>query len=177
MGARGKYESLLTDEGLLRVKGWARDGLNDEQIAGKLGISLSTFYDWQNKFPQFSDAIKEGKAPVDTEVENALLKSALGYYVPVRKPIKLKTKRQLAGKGTIEEERIEYVEEQVYIPPQVVAQFFWLKNRKPAQWREKPVPDVVHVDSPVDEITKLIFARQQEQAAQTEPATDIKQDE
>ena len=172
MGARGKYEKWLTDEGLLRIKGWARDGLNDEQITDKLGISLSTFYDWQNKFPQFSEAIKDGKAPVDTEVENALLKSALGYYVTVRKPIKLKTKRQLAGKGTIEEERIEYVEEQVYIQPQVVAQLFWLKNRKPAQWREKPVPDVVQVDSPVDEITRLIFARQQEQAAQTEAETE-----
>lgn len=175
MGARGKYEKWLTDEGLLRIKGWARDGLNDEQITDKLGISLSTFYDWQNKFPQFSEAIKDGKAPVDTEVENALLKSALGYYVTVRKPIKLKTKRQLAGKGTIEEEHIEYAEEQIYIQPQVVAQLFWLKNRKPAQWREKPVPDVVQVDSPVDEITRLIFARQQEQAAQTE--ADTEQDE
>lgn len=172
MGAKGKYEKWLTDEGLLRIKGWARDGLNDEQITEKLGISLSTFYDWQNKFPQFSEAIKDGKAPVDTEVENALLKSALGYYVTVRKPIKLKTKRQLAGKGTIEEERIEYAEEQVYIQPQVVAQLFWLKNRKPAQWREKPVPDVVQVDSPVDEITRLIFARQQEQAAQIEAETE-----
>lgn len=172
MGAKGKYEKWLTDEGLLRIKGWARDGLNDEQITDKLGISLSTFYDWQNKFPQFSEAIKDGKAPVDTEVENALLKSALGYYVTVRKPIKLKTKRQLAGKGTIEEERIEYVEEQIYIQPQAVAQLFWLKNRKPAQWREKPVPDVVQVDSPVDEITRLIFARQQEQAAQIEAETE-----
>lgn len=175
MGAKGKYEKWLTDEGLLRIKGWARDGLNDEQITEKLGISLSTFYDWQNKFPQFSEAIKDGKAPVDTEVENALLKSALGYYVTVKKPIKLKTKRQLAGKGTIEEERIEYADEQVYVQPQVVAQLFWLKNRKPAQWREKPVPDVVQVDSPVDEITRLIFARQQEQAAQTE--ADTEQDE
>lgn len=175
MGAKGKYEKWLTDEGLLRIKGWARDGLNDEQITDKLGISLSTFYDWQNKFPQFSEAIKDGKAPVDTEVENALLKSALGYYVTVKKPIKLKTKRQLAGKGTIEEERIEYADEQVYVQPQVVAQLFWLKNRKPAQWREKPVPDVVQVDSPVDEITRLIFARQQEQAAQTE--ADTEQDE
>lgn len=164
MGAKGKYEKWLTDEGLLRIKGWARDGLNDEQITGKLGISLSTFYDWQNKFPQFSEAIKEGKAPVDTEVENALLKSALGYYVTMKKPIKLKTKRQLAGKGTIEEERIEYVDEQVYIPPQVVAQLFWLKNRKPAKWREKPVPDVVQVDSPVDEITRALFRAQQERA-------------
>lgn len=169
MGRPSKAAEWLTEEGLLRVKGWARDGLTNDQIAKNIGIHISTFCEWQNRYPEFSNAIKEGKAPVDTEVENALLKSALGYYVTVRKPIKLKIKRQLAGKGTIEEEHIEYVEEQVYIPPQVTAQLFWLKNRKPAQWREKPVPEVVHVDSPVDEITRLIFARQQEQAAHTEP--------
>lgn len=175
MGRPSKAAEWLTEEGLLRVKGWARDGLTNDQIAKNIGVHISTFCEWQNKYPEFSNAIKDGKAPVDTEVENALLKSALGYYVTVRKPIKLKTKRQLAGKGTIEEERIEYAEEQIYIQPQVVAQLFWLKNRKPAQWREKPVPDVVQVDSPVDEITRLIFARQQEQAVQTE--ADAEQDE
>jgi hypothetical protein len=172
MGRPSKAAEWLTEEGLLRVKGWARDGLTNDQIAKNIGVHISTFCEWQNKYPEFSNAIKDGKAPVDTEVENALLKSALGYYVTVRKPIKLKTKRQLAGKGTIEEERIEYADEQVYVQPQVVAQLFWLKNRKPAQWREKPVPDVVQVDSPVDEITRLIFARQQEQAAQTEAETE-----
>ena len=139
MARKSKAGEWLTPDGLLRVKGWARDGLTDEQIADKIGISRDTFYRWEREFSDFSDAVKEGKAPVDIEVENALLKSALGHTVTIRKPIKLRTKKQLRDKGLIEEERIEYAEEEVYIPPQTAAQIFWLKNRRPDKWRDKPL--------------------------------------
>ena len=136
--AKGKYQDWLTDDGLLLIEGWARDGLTDEQIAlNKIGVAYSTFRDWLAKYPALSAALKNGKAPVDTKVENALLNSATGYFVTVKKPKVLKTRRQLANKGMIEEEHIEYVEEEVYIPPNTTAQIFWLKNRKPDKWRER----------------------------------------
>lgn len=138
IGCKGKYDEWLTDDGLLRIEGWAREGLIDEQIAHNMGIAYSTFRDWVDKFPALSASLKRGKAPVDIEVENSLLKSALGFTQTVRKPIKVKTKRQLQGKGTIEEEHIEFVEEDIYIPPNTVAQIFWLKNRRPDLWRDKP---------------------------------------
>lgn len=137
VGRTGKFAEWLTEEGLLRIEGWARDGLIDEQIAHNMGIAYSTFRDWCGKFPALSAALKKGKAPVDIEVENALLKRALGQIVKVKKPIKLKHKGQIPGKGLIEEERIEYAEEEVYIPPDTTAQIFWLKNRKPGRWRDK----------------------------------------
>lgn len=129
----------MTEDGLLRIEGWARDGLTDEQIAGNIGVAERTFAEWKVRFPAITTALKKGKAPADTVVENALYKSATGYYVTIKKPIKIKTKKQLAGKGTIEEERIEFVEEQTYIPPNPTAQIFWLKNRKPQMWRDRPV--------------------------------------
>lgn len=43
------------------------------------------------------------------------------------------------GKKRLEEERIEYAEEQVVVPANVTAQIFWLKNRKPDKWKDKPV--------------------------------------
>ena len=104
----------------------------------KMGISPSSFYDWMKRFPEILDAVKKGKAPVDVEVENALLKSALGYYVTLKKPVKLKTERQKPGAGKIVEERIEYVEEQIYVAPQNTAQIFWLKNRRPDRWSNDP---------------------------------------
>ena len=58
-----------------RAEDWARQGLRDEDIAKKLGISKDTFYEYKKMFPDFSDAIKRGKAPIDFEVENKLLKS------------------------------------------------------------------------------------------------------
>lgn len=121
----------------MQIEGWAREGLTDQQIANNMGVGYSTLKDWLTKFPAIVDALKRGKAPVDLEVENALLKSALGYTVTLKKPIKVRTKRQLKDKGTIEEEHIEYVEEQMHIPANTTAQIFWLKNRKPVQWRDK----------------------------------------
>lgn len=137
--AKGKYQEWLTEDGLLLLEGWARDGLTDEQIANNIGIRAGTLYEWQNKYPEISEALKKGKAPVDYEVENALLNKARGFTKTVKKAIKVKTKKQLAGKGTIEEEHIEYVDEEIYIPPDTTAQIFWLKNRRPDKWRDKQV--------------------------------------
>ena len=96
-----------------------------------MGIAAGTLYAWQKDHDEISEAIKKGKAPVDIEVENALFKRATGYTVRVQKPVKVKTKRQLKDKGTIEEEHIELVEEEIYIAPDTTAQIYWLKNRRP----------------------------------------------
>lgn len=120
------------------LEGWAREGLTDEQIAKNIGITAKTLYEWENRFGEICNAIKKGKAPVDFEVENALLKSALGYYVTVKEPIKVKTEKLKNGVGKVIEEHIEIVEKEIYIPPQNTAQIFWLKNRKPDRWRDKP---------------------------------------
>lgn len=128
----------LSEDNLIRIKGWARDGLTDKDIAEKkIGISERTFCRWKNDYPSIVSALKEGKAPVDTDVESAMIKSALGHKTTIRKPIKLKTTRRKDGME-ITEEHIEYVDEEVYIPPQVVAQIFWLKNRKKDYWKDKP---------------------------------------
>ena len=98
--AKGKYEYWLTEEGLLVLEGWARDGLTDEQIAHNIGISISTLNNWKNKYVEILESLKKGKEVVDYAVENALLKNAL--------------------KGD------------------TTAQIYWLKNRRPDKWRDKP---------------------------------------
>ena len=79
--AKGKYEKWLQPENLLRLQGWALDGLTDEQIAANMGITPSTLYAWKNKFSEISESLKEGKDTADRQVENALRKAALGYSV------------------------------------------------------------------------------------------------
>lgn len=102
-----------------------------------MGIGYSTFKDYLNRFPAIRAALKKGKAPVDYEVENALYKRATGYTVKLKKPIKVKTTKRVTGKGEVTEERIEYADEEQYIPPDTTAQIFWLKNRRPDKWRDK----------------------------------------
>ncbi len=56
--AKGKYEYWLTPEGLIKLEGWARDGLTDEQIAQNIGINPATLYDWKNKYDEISKTLK-----------------------------------------------------------------------------------------------------------------------
>lgn len=130
--AKGKYADWLTPEGLLKIEGWARDGLIDEQIAKNIGIRAGTLYEWKNRFPEFSEALKRGKEVVDREVENALLKRALGYEYT-------ETTREAVqdpNSGEIKMQVTKKVTKQVV--PDTTAQIFWLKNRKPDKWRDKP---------------------------------------
>ena len=122
--AKGKYQKWLEPENLILLEGWARDGLTDEQIAKNMGISYSTLKDWKNKYPAISATLKKGKEVIDTEVENALLQKALGMTKIVQKPIKLKEVKYDNGKRVSEKERIEYAEEEVFIPPDTTAQIF-----------------------------------------------------
>lgn len=133
-GRKSGAKNWVTKDGLLSLEGWARDGLSDKQIAKNVGISISTLCEWKNRYPEISEAIKKGKRPVDVQVENALYRSALGFKQTVRKPIKLRRKD-----GS---EYIDYGEEEIYVPPNITAQIFWLKNRKSEFWRDKPVAPV-----------------------------------
>lgn len=120
-----KYEKWLEQEGLLLIEGWARDGLTDEQIAGNMGVSRSTLNSWKDKYPDILDALKKGKEIVDRQVENALLKRALGYEYE-----EIKEKYEF---GELSERTVTKKQ----VAPDTTAQIFWLKNRKPKDWRDK----------------------------------------
>ena len=150
--AKGKYQEWLEPEGLLKIEGWARDGLTDEQIAEKMGICRDTLIEWKKKYSDISDALKKGKEVVDRLVENALFKKATGEVRTIKKPIKVKEVLYEDGKRISEKERIEYADEEVYIPPDTTAQIFWLKNRKPSDWRDKPEGESVKDENEVIKI-------------------------
>ena len=124
--AKGKYQEWLTPEGLLKIEGWARDGLIDEQIAQNIGIRAATLYEWKKRFPEISESLKRGKEVVDRQVENALLKRALGYEYE-------EVKEKFEG-GVLTERTVTKKE----VVADTTAQIFWLKNRKPDTWRDKP---------------------------------------
>lgn len=125
-----KYDDWISEEGLIKIEGWAKSGLTEDQIAKNIGIVRSTLWDWKTKFESISIALKKGKEVVDFEVENALLKRALGYEYE-----ETKTYIEKDGNGK-ERKKIEKTVR--HMPPDVTAQIYWLKNRKPETWRNNP---------------------------------------
>jgi hypothetical protein len=96
-----------------------------------MGINVSTLYKYQNEHGEIIDALKRGKAPVDNEVENALLKRAMGFeYEEVTTEI-------IEQPDGSQRKHIKRTKKMVV--PDTVAQIFWLKNRRPELWRDKPI--------------------------------------
>lgn len=122
MARKSKYDPDITPE---IAEQYARDGLTNDEIAQKLGISTSTLYNWQKKYVEFLEALKKGKQVVDAKVEKALLKRALGYDYE-----EIKVTVNESG-----QKRVEKTKKQV--KPDTTAQIFWLKNRLPDKWRDK----------------------------------------
>ena len=130
-----KYQEWLEPEGLLKIEGWARDGLTDEQIAYNIGIHTATLYRWKEEHCEICEALKKGKEVIDRLVENALLKRALGYeYEEVKEKYEM---------GVCVERTVTKKE----VIPDTTAQIFWLKNRKPEEWRDK---QNIHVEGNIN---------------------------
>ena len=137
--AKGKYKYWLTPDGLLRLEGWARDGLVEEEIASCMGISRSTLNEWKKKYSDISDTLKKSKDVADRKVENALYERAVGGIHEVKKTFKLKETYYDEHGRKCEKEHLETVMDEVYIPGDTTAQIFWLKNRKPEMWKDKQI--------------------------------------
>lgn len=99
-------------------------GATDREIADFFKVSESTLYLWKNTHPEFSEALKTGKAPADNRVEQSLYRRATGYSFDAEKIF------QYEGHPV----RVEFTE---HVPPDVTACIFWLKNRRPDEWRDK----------------------------------------
>lgn len=107
------------------IQAWCRDGLTNEQVAHNIGITRQCLYNWCKKYPELEEAMKKGKEVVDVEVENALLKKALGYkYDEV-------TRERVDGEIIITKVVTKEVQ------GDTTAQIFWLKNRQPDKWRDR----------------------------------------
>lgn len=127
------YDDIISEEGLLLIAAWTRDGLTQNAIFNRLGITQQTWYNWRRKSEKRQDdpigtALRKGKEIIDYQVENALLKAALGY-----KTVTVKTVMGPPNKNGNREVRVERTESE--IGPNTTACLAWLNNRKPDAWR------------------------------------------
>jgi hypothetical protein len=103
----------------------AKLGATDREVAEFFDVNEATIYRWKHEHPEFCEALKVGKETADARVEQSLYRRALGYS---HDAVKIAVNAQ--GEVT----QVPFVE---HYPPDTTAAIFWLKNRKPDEWRDK----------------------------------------
>lgn len=117
-------------EQLPAIEKWSRQGLTEIQICKNLGLAINTLNEYKKQYPELADALKRGRATIVAEIENALVKRALGStYEEVKTSIRL-----INGVETKYTEKIKR-----YALPDVGACCFLLKNKDRGNWSDNPV--------------------------------------
>jgi hypothetical protein len=99
-------------------------GATDEDLADFFSVSIRTISNWKSEFPEFLQALKSGKSAADDRVERSLYQRAVGYTHDAV--------HFSAFQGVVTETSYRN-----HCAPDVTAQIFWLKNRRPDLWRDK----------------------------------------
>lgn len=96
------------------------DGKTDAQVSKLINVSEGTLENWKRKNQEFLWDTIEAKAMADEMVEAGLFQRAIGmnYY-----------EEQVVDKTPVQVQK--------YAVPDVKAQQFWLKNRKPKRWKDR----------------------------------------
>lgn len=136
------------------IKGWRANGAPLDEIAKKLGISRATLFEYQNKYPDFSDALKVGEKIMDSKVEDSLLKECTGYEyeetVTVTTAIIDKKTGQVSNL-----ERVEKRTTKKYARPSVTAIAYYLNNKVPENWKNRVVTTIEDVQLADESIKEM----------------------
>lgn len=143
-GKQGRPTKYSKKHHLILAQALGELGLIDTQIAERMGVTEQTLNNWKKKHPDFKKALNNGKAVVDREVENSLLSLTRERETSETETI-VKTNKQ--GQPIKGDTRIKRTIKKLI--PSASACIFWLKNRRPDQWR-----DTQHINHGGDAIQK-----------------------
>lgn len=152
-------EDWIDEDHLILIEGWSRDGYSYTDIANKIGISNGALVNWRTKYPKIAKALKNGREIVDYKVENALLKSALGYTTQESKVTVL-----MRGSKVVEKTTETLTKEQA---PNVLAIQTWLYNRLPNKWkntRNRSLIDELDEDTNIEIVVSKANGKEVEQS-------------
>jgi hypothetical protein len=118
-------------------------GATDREVADFFEVNEATLNRWKLSNAEFCASLNMGKVAPDNRVEQSLYRRAVGYSFD--------SEKLFSFQGSVT--RADVVE---HVPPDVTACIFWLKNRRPEQWRDKP--EGGSADDIAEAIGKLINA-------------------
>ena len=113
----------------------AKVGCSSAEIAEAFGVSERTLYRWQKAHPEFRQTLKANKSQADAVIAESLYHKAIGKAK--RSTVHKRTRQD--AEGMVVETIVEKTEEM--LAPDTTAMIFWLKNRSPELWRDKPAVD------------------------------------
>jgi hypothetical protein len=122
-GRPSKYDPINYPK---QVEKLCRLGATDREIADFFEVNEFTIARWKHRYTEFGEAIKRSKEELDAQVEKSLFRRAMGYT--------FKSEKIFNYQGTIVR-----AETEEHCPPDAASMIFWLKNRKPGEWRNAPI--------------------------------------
>ncbi len=134
-----KYELWSERYGVEELRRLAEEGLTDDEISIRVSLEVSVFRLWRRKYPDFDEAIRLGRSESDYSVIRALHRKATGFNVGLKKTFKLKRIEfdPETGKKLREYEELATGVDETYVPADLNAEKFWLKNRQGERWAEQ----------------------------------------
>lgn len=120
MGRPSKYK----DGFVTQAEKLCKLGATDMEVADFFEVEVRTLYRWKAEHDDFCQALKAGKAEADARVERSLFARATGYEhdeVDIR----------VVGREIVQTPLRKHY------PPDTTACIFWLKNRRPEEWRDR----------------------------------------
>lgn len=120
VGRPTKYEERMNEQ----VEKLCRLGATDKELADFFEVEESTINNWKLEHPEFLESIKNGKVQADANVADRLYQRAMGYeheedviFNDKGNPMVVPTTK--------------------HYPPDPTSMIFWLKNRRPKDWRDR----------------------------------------
>lgn len=120
-------------------------GATNAHLADFFSVSTRTIDRWQAEHIEFNTSVKEAKETADARVERGLYQRAVGYS---HDAVKI-----FMPAGATEPVYANYREQ---LPPDPSSAIFWLKNRRPDEWRDKVISELTGKDGgPIEVQSKM----------------------
>jgi transposase-like protein len=122
MSGRGR-PTLYKPEHASRARELCARGATTPDLAGRFGVARSTIGQWIATHPEFAEAVQQGRDIADATAVESLFTRVTGY--------------NHQEKVFLHRGEPKTVTCTAHVPPETRACMFWLRNRRPEDWRAK----------------------------------------
>ncbi len=115
--------TLYKAEHAERARDLCSRGATNKDLAGRFGVARSTIDLWIASHPEFAEAVQQGRDVADATAVESLFTRVTGYNHKAEKVFLYRGEPRTATYTA-------------HVPPETRACMYWLRNRRPEDWRE-----------------------------------------